>query len=364
MDEKSVVVLRIPKRVIVATVILIVIVAIAMASWQIYPLLQKPQPKDNSIVLQPINLTLVALNGTTVNLDELDISQLEPFESKGGFKTSTGRIGGIGNYTGVQLVVLCNLIGGITNACSLRVTAIDGYSMVLTYNQIMGQNLVVFNPATGDEPKNSTHAQLTTILAYYRDGQNLTSEDGGPLRLAILGPEGLLTDGAFWVKWVVKIEIRRAIEDWTLELKGALNESMTRGVFESGVNEKCHGLNWTDGDHNVWTGIPLWLLIGRIDDGNAHQTNSSLRAFNDTLAIQGYTVKILSTRLNVTTGQRIYREFNSLRVMRNANIIVANRLNDAPLPDPYWPLRLVGSVLSEDEMISSIEEIQIIFLGS
>jgi DMSO/TMAO reductase YedYZ molybdopterin-dependent catalytic subunit len=132
---------------------------------------------------------------------------------------------------------------------------------------------------------------------------------------------------------------------------------MSRATFESGVNEHCHGLNWTDSNNNVWTGIPLWLLVGRVDDGDVHETNSSIRAFNDTLALQGYTVKVLS-------GQGYSREFNSTTVMRNANIIVANRLNGAPLPEPYWPLRLVGSGLSSSEMLSNVVEIQIVFPGS
>jgi hypothetical protein len=298
-----------------------------------------------------MTLTLVALNGTALTLNESDIARLEPFESKGGFKTSAGSLRGIGNYTGVSLVTLCNLVGGITSASSLRITASDGYSMVYTYDQVMGQNFITFNPATGDDVQATK--PLTTILAYYKDSKNITSDEG-PLRIAILGSEGLLTEGHWWIKYVVKIEIRPAIVEWTLVLRGALVENMTRATFESGVNEQCHGLNWTDSNNNVWTGMPLWLLIGRVDDGNVHTTNTSVRAFNDTLALQGYTVKII-------TGQGYSLEFNSTRVMRKANIIVADRLNGAPLPEPYWPLRLVGSGLSSSEMLSNVVEIQIIF---
>ncbi len=355
MSGKSFVTLRIPKKALAAAVVLIVIVAAVVVLWQIYPLLRTHESDNTPVGLQPINLTLVAPNGTAVTLSEADIAELEPFESRGGFKTSAGSLRGIGNYTGIRLVDLCSLVGGITDTCSLRVTAGDGYSMVYTYDQVMGQNFVTFDPATGDEVN---HTQpLTTILAYFKDSLNLTAEDGSPLRLGILGSEGLLTEGHWWIKQVVKLEIRPAIEEWTLVLRGALVENMTRATFESGVNERCHGLNWTDSNNNVWTGIPLWLLIGRVDDGDIHVTNSSVRAFNDTLALQGYTVKVI-------TGQGYLREFNSTRVMRNANIIVANRLNSAPLPAPYWPLRLVGSGLTSNEMLSSVEEIQIVFPGS
>ena len=355
MGEKSTITLRIPKKVAAAALVLIVIVAAIVTIWLVYPLLQKR-------ALQPMNLALVALNGTTVALNELDISRLQTFESKGGFKTSAGSLRGIGTYTGVRLIDLCNLVGGINDTCSLRVTASDGYSMVCAYDQVMGHNLVTFDPATGDE---ANHTQpLTTVLAYYKDGLDLNSEDGGPLRLGILGPEGLLTEGHWWIKYVVKIEIRPAIEEWTLLLKGVLVENMTRATFESGVNEQCHGLNWTDSNNNVWTGIPLWLLVGRVDDSDVHETNGSVRAFNDTLALEGYTVKVISGQINPSTEQGYSCEFSSTRVMRNSTIIVASGLNGAPLPEPYWPLRLVGSGLSGSEMLINVVEIQIIFPGS
>jgi hypothetical protein len=354
MDEKSVVTLRISKKVLAAALVLIVVGAVFVALWQFLPVLQKSQSDNNLVGLSPMNLTLVALNGTAMALNESHIARLEPFESRGGYLTSAGSIRGIGNYTGVRLVDLCDLVGGITNSSSLRVTASDGYSMVYTYDQIMGKNLITFDPATGDEVN---HTQpLTAVLAYYKDGTNLTSDEG-PLRIGILGSEGLLTEGHWWIKYVVKIEIRSSVVDWTLTLRGALVENMTRGTFESGVNEQCHGLNWTDSNNNVWTGIPLWLLVGRVDDGDVHETNSSVRAFNDTLALHGYTIRVLN-------GQGYSRDFNSTRVMRNANIIVANGLNGAPLPDPYWPLRLVGSGLSGNEMLSNVIEIEIIFSGS
>jgi hypothetical protein len=96
--------------------------------------------------------------------------------------------------------------------------------------------------------------------------------------------------------------------------------------------------------------MPLWYLIGWIDD----EGDINRMEFNDTLALQGYTVKVI-------TGEGYSCEFDSLRVMRNSTIIVANRLNGAPLPEPYWPLRLVGSGLSTNEMLANVVEIQIIF---
>jgi hypothetical protein len=224
--------------------------------------------------------------------------------------------------------------------------------MVYTYNQVQGKNFTCYSPTTGDEVQPTQ--PLTMILAYYRNGANLTSDEG-PLRLAIVGSQGLLTDGHFWIKMVTKLVIQPAVTDWTLVLIGPNSDNMTRSSFESGMNCKDwnHVANWTDIKNNVWSGMPLWYLIAWIDD----KGDINRMEFNDTLAIQGYTVKVIS-------GNGDYCEFTSLRVMHNSTIIVANALNGAPLPEPYWPLKLVGSGLSDDEMICNIVEIQIIFPGS
>lgn len=353
MDDKSTVTIRISKKTITTIIVTVIVVAAVATIWEVYPLLQtKPQNSNiNQVNLLPMSLKVVAVNGTSVTLSEKNISRLTAFQSKGGYKTSAGSLSGIGNYTGVKLVDLCNLVGGINKTMSLKVTASDGYSMVYTYDQIMGKDLVTYSPSTGDEV-NSTK-QLTTILAYYFNGKNLTSSDG-PLRFGIVGSEGVLTDGHWWIKYATKIELISSVVEWTLSLSGKLAENMDRATFESGVNEMCHGLNWTDSNHNVWTGIPLWLLVGRVDDGDVHITNSSVRAFNDTLAIQGYTVRLIN-------GQGYSVEFNSTRIMRNSNFLIADRLNGAPLPQPYWPLRLVGSGPSSSQMLSDIVEIRIIF---
>jgi DMSO/TMAO reductase YedYZ molybdopterin-dependent catalytic subunit len=188
------------------------------------------------------------------------------------------------------------------------------------------------------------------ILAYYKNGANLTSDEG-PLRLAIIGSEGLLTDGSLWTKMVTKLVIQPAVTDWALVLTGPYSDNMPRSSFESGWN--CHEANWTDSHYNVWSGMPLWYLIAWIDD------KGDTMKFNDTLAQQGYTVKVI-------TGYGYSESFNSSIIAHNDNIILADRLNGAPLPeaDNYWPLRLVGSGLTSDEMLKNIVEIQMILPGS
>jgi hypothetical protein len=159
-----------------------------------------------SVSLPPMNLTLVATNGTELVLNSTDIGSLSSYRAFGGYKNQLGNIRGLGNYTGVPLTTLCTLVGGINTSQCLRVTASDDYSMVLSNAQVNG-DFVTYDPATGNEVQHNE--SLTPILAYYKNDANLSSDDGGPLRLAIVGPEGLATGSTYWVKWIIRLEILR-----------------------------------------------------------------------------------------------------------------------------------------------------------
>ena len=160
--------------------------------------IDRPDPS-----LPPMNLTLVALNGTQLVLNEVDIGSLLSYESYGGYKNVLGNIRGLGNYTGVPLITLCNLVGGINANNSLKITAVDNYTMTFGYAQVNGDFTTYDNQTGLEVPHNQT---LTPILAYYFNDVNVPVDDG-PLRVAIVGPEGLATFSGYWVKQVVKLEI-------------------------------------------------------------------------------------------------------------------------------------------------------------
>ena len=156
--------------------------------------------------LPPMTLTIVAANGTSLVLGSTDIAGLPSYRAFGGYKNQLGNIRGLGNYTGVPLTTLCSLVGGINSSQCLLVTASDGYSMAFIYAQVYG-DFVTYDPVTGNEVQHNE--SLTPILAYYKNDANLTYDDGGPLRLAIVGSEGLVTNSTLWVKWIVKLEVLR-----------------------------------------------------------------------------------------------------------------------------------------------------------
>jgi hypothetical protein len=155
--------------------------------------------------LPPLNLTLAALNGTQLTINETMISNLPAIRAYGGLLGQNGP-SDLGNYTGIPLTTLCNLIGGLSNGSSLLITGSDNYTITLSYLQLSG-NWTTYDNSTG-QPVNQTQP-LTPIIAYYYNDANLTS-DMAPLQLAIVGPEGLLTQGKYWVHYVVSVQIESA----------------------------------------------------------------------------------------------------------------------------------------------------------
>ncbi len=290
--------------------------------------------------LPDLSLSLFALDGTETTLDSDALAELTSVEYTGGLMTSSGSIKSIGTYTCVPLSTLYNMIGGITNETCVRVTASDGYSMVFTYDQLTSGEFITFDSMTGNEVEHTK--PIKVALAYFCDGLPLDSSEG-PLRLVAIGPEGLITEGHYWIKSVVKIEIRQALQDWTLILNGSLVEEVNRVTFEMWASK--NSANWTDDDSQLWTGIPLTFLLGCVDD-------SDDKTYNKTLAEEGYTVTI-------TASDRYSIELNSTLISQNENITVANALDDDALPEKYWPLRLVGSDLEKSMIIRNIVEIRI-----
>ena len=319
--------------------IIIVVVIVASASAAAAYMLSKSS-SSNTPNLPAMSLTLVGADGTQKVLTQTDIAGLKSYTANGGFKSSGGMIAAVGTYIGVPVTTLINLVGGMTSGETLTVTASDGYSMVYTFNQVMnGQDFTCYDPVTGSE-KTPTHS-MQLVLTYKINGTDLASGDG-PLRMGVLGSDGLLTEGHFWVKMVNKIEVTSNVRDWTVTVKATTDLNMTRQAFTAEYNH--YGISYTDTSGNIWTGTALWRWVSW-SNYNGGVSNSSLD--------QGYTVKVIS-------GDGSSATFTSSQVANNNNIIMATELNNATLTDPYWPITIVGSDVSAQNSIKNIVAIQII----
>jgi hypothetical protein len=231
----------------------------------------------------------------------------------------------------------------------MELMAVDGYAMTISYNQLVNGDFITYDPGTGDETQSAGGIQ--PILAYARGDTLLDPQTDGYLRMMIISEKNnQVTDGHWAVKWVTRVTVKPLAQEWTLHLEGKLIEEMDRGTFESGANPGCHGQSFTDTKAQEWKGIPLWLLVGRVDDDVKHDGP----AFNDALVDEGYTVEVISSDGTSVT-------FDAQRVARNDNLIIANLVNGNPLNEADFPLSLVGSDVQENEGLGKIVSIIVHF---
>ena len=276
-----------------------------------------------------------------------DLLAMPATEGYGGIKSSTGKITPPIMFKGVALKDLAAL-AGMDETSGLNVVAEDGYSITFSYDQIMNGTFVAYDPARGDELKNPI--KLTAMVAYEIDGKPLDLKQDGTLRLIVVSDElNQVTDGHWAVKWVNRLEIRPLVKEWKLKAVGGIEDAYERATIESCSAPQCHGASWTDDKAQEWVGVPLYILVGGVDDENTHE---GIAAYNTDLAEAGYTVDVIASDGYTVT-------FDSLRLLRNQNIIVAYKVNETPLSEKYFPLRLVGSDLEKNEMAGMIAEIKL-----
>lgn len=302
----------------------------------------EPEPTEPAI---PV-LEIVG-SAESISLTMAELMALPATEGYAGIKSSTGKITPPITFKGVALKDLAALVGGMDETTGFNVVAEDGYSITYSYDQINNGTFIAYDPATGDELKNPV--ELVPILAYEMDGQPLDPKQDGTLRLAIVSDTLVqVTDGHWSVKWVNKLEAKNLGAEWVLKARGALSEDIDRASVESCGAPQCHGASWTDDKAQEWVGVPLWLFVGAVDDEITHEGP----AFNDELVEGNYTVEVIASDGYTVT-------LDAVRVARNDNIIVAYKVNENPLIDTYFPLRLVGSDLAKNEMAGGIVELEL-----
>jgi DMSO/TMAO reductase YedYZ molybdopterin-dependent catalytic subunit len=267
-----------------------------------------------------------------------------------------------GALKGTDLKDLCNLVGGAAHGDTVQVMAADGYNDVFDAENI-------YSPVARQGPivicwwNNGLYTGAWTdgmLLAFFTTVGR--TSDG----LLIFGHQDMhdclpssnwhwYYDGAIqypstngmYLKWVSQINVYAGGNaGWSISLQGNRNDTVPQTWFENGIACQHMGQNYTDGS-GIWSGMPLWYLLGIVDDTtNIHGSS----AFNDNLANAGYNVTVISGDGSRTT-------LNSTSVAHNNNLIVANKLNSAALPVGQYPLKLVGPGLTGGQMIENISSI-------
>lgn len=297
-----------------------------------------PSPKGTPI------LTVIG-DQSEVRLTLADLRRMTRYTGYAGIKTSVGTLIAPEEYTGVPLAEIGRLVGGITEENGVTVLAKDGYGMTLSYDQVFNQEFTTFDPATGDEEPPTE--PLTVILAYERNGKLLNPDEEGPLRLEVAQPKGAqLVDGHWTVKWVDRVEVKKATSDWSVVLKGAVSSQITRLSYTSCSSPGCHGAVWSDSNGTLWQGIPLWLVVGLIDDQKKHDEG----AFNRAQAKAGSVVEVRSLDGTVVT-------LPVSMVFEKQEILLAAKMEGQELPEDLFPVRLVGPGLANEQMVGQVVKV-------
>ena len=150
------------------------------------------------------------------------------------------------------------------------------------------------------------------------------------MRRRVTSPKSILCilllmaiSGAFLVPASI---VAAATADWPLQLVGAATVDMTQAEFESLASS--YPVSWDDSAGSLWDGVALWRLVALVDDGDD-------TTFSDAMASAGYNVRVVGADGYSYT-------FPSQEVARDDGLILANKLNGAPLPAEKYPLKLVS----------------------
>ena len=263
-----------------------------------------------------------------------------------GYLKTTGAVRGPYEIVGVPLLSVIKEACEILGNYSIEVEAIDGYTMMLSQDEVEGR-VDVYD----DQGNKVGTGGVTSILYYEQDGSRDFS--GMPLRMAYMGGGGQITDGHYWVKQVARLTVKKAVTDWSIELSGKLNYVLNRTTFVSAATCEAHrvGINITSkGETHRYEGLPLWVIISIID-GKVDTEGHYL--FDDDLAREGYEVRISASDGFSTT-------LNSSMIWRNDGIILAHLMDGEVLPEGKWPLKLVGEGLSGKDRIGNIAKIELV----
>jgi DMSO/TMAO reductase YedYZ molybdopterin-dependent catalytic subunit len=314
-----------------------------------------PGGTPQAAAADPVVLTVTG-NGQTKTFTLAEVKALPAYDGFSGMKNSAGTLFKPDPVKGVELTDLFATVGGMTAAQSVDLQAVDDYGMTLTYGEAATGAFTMYNDTTGAEE--TPKAAVSAVLIYERDGQPLSQEDGAPLRLAVCQPEnvGQVADGHWLVKWVDRITLRESLPNWTvkmygLKVKGKKQQTSTldRASYLSCAAPGCHGAAWTDKGDAMWTGVPLFLIMGRVDGGKSHDYG----AYNEALAIKGYRIKLTSASgASVIIGSKVIRN--------KARNLLANKMDGADLGATLYPLRLVGPNLKGSQFIGRVTKIQML----
>jgi len=195
----------------IITIILAIVISLAAITvmYVSLPNSSDTHKENNTNGELPAEETILTLihDDQTLNYTLSDLEGMEAYSGSGSYikskllKQGTVLIQGSFNFTGIKVSTLLNGINDLPSDYNITVTSSDGWTNEFTKDQVNG--IVNVYNETGNVTGTSG---ATMILAYKEDGEYITDEEIGPLRIAFVG-EGVVTLSSDWAKMVVSIEV-------------------------------------------------------------------------------------------------------------------------------------------------------------
>jgi hypothetical protein len=187
-------------KILGALVAIAIIVSVAVLVY-----VNLPKQKDTPPKITPPTFTLI-YDDEQINYTIANLERLERYTAKGGYRTQSGFIKGKGNYTGVNITTLINILQDVPLQYSLKVFSEDGTNTSYNYSTIMG-TVDIYNPDNASDPNPIGKANMTMVLAYQYEGNWLDESSDGKLKIVFLDEKGSVTKSFLWWKKVTSIRI-------------------------------------------------------------------------------------------------------------------------------------------------------------
>ena len=149
---------------------------------------------------EPVTILTVIYGDEQINYTMDEIKAMTPYTGEGAKINKKLTITGPYSYTGVKISILLSEFENLPSNYSINIISSDGYSQQYTYEQSQGniEKLNETRASIGD-------ANLTMIVAYMQEGEEITDPEDGPLMIAFV--DGYYTDSGLWARMISTIEI-------------------------------------------------------------------------------------------------------------------------------------------------------------
>lgn len=215
----------------------------------------------------------VTLIGKADDEEVLDLATLEEMDSVEALSSYQNRFGvwkGLGTYGGVELRNITDMVGGMEEGDLVTLTASDGYSVNLSYEQVyatteylavQGRIILAYelNGSLMSEEDWPMIAVLAPDEAFSNDDFNATAPDGSEFEMQT-------SAGSLWVKTVSRIEINELQpREVVLTVEGTTTIDFTLAELQSLTSNTSSGAfiksTGTVVGPSEYTGVPLKDLV-------------------------------------------------------------------------------------------------------